>query len=54
VHDFGQILWGSGIEQVVDVVGHDAEGIEEHLAAIRLNEIEFPVLTANCDVVAVV
>jgi hypothetical protein len=47
VHDTGQVFWGCGFEQIVDVVAHDAEsiefkvkllssfleGVEEHLAA---------------------
>ena len=28
VHDPGQILWGCGFEQVVDMIAHDTEGIE--------------------------
>ncbi len=28
VHDAGQVLWGCGFEQIVNMIRHDAEGVK--------------------------
>ncbi len=67
VHDPGQIFWGGGFHEIVDMIRHDAEGIkfkvkllyssfegvEKHLAAFMADELELAVIAPNGYVVVV-